>query len=79
MEWVQGFDSFIGAITTRRNTLVKPYSVTIYYSGSKTYCVDSSNDSEAEDDARGIFYDDSGNLEDIEITDIDTTEDDPNE
>ncbi len=78
MEWVQGFDSFIGAITTRKEKM-KPYSITIYYSGSKTYCVDSSNDSEAEDMARDIFYDDSGNLEDIEITDIETTEDDPNE
>ena len=79
MEWVQGFDSFIGAITTRKNTMVKPYSVTIYYSGSMTYCVDSSDDSEAEEDAQELFYNDAGGLEDIEITDIETTEDDPDE
>ena len=78
MEWVQGFDSFIGAITTRKEKM-KPYSVTIYYSGSMTYCVDSSDDSEAEETASEMFYNDAGDLEDIEITDIETTEEDPNE
>lgn len=59
--------------------MIKPYSITIYYSGSMTYCVDSHSSDEAEETASEMFYNDSGNLKDIEITDIETTEDDPNE
>lgn len=58
---------------------MKPYTVTIYYSGSMSYCVDSGNAEDAEEIANDMFQNDSGDLEDIEITDIETTEEDPNE
>lgn len=56
---------------------MKPYSVTVYFSGSKTYCVDAHNDEDAEEFALDMFADD--NDMDAEITDIDMCEDDPDE
>lgn len=56
---------------------MKPYSVTIYFSGSKTYCVDAADDGDAEEFALDMFADD--NDMDAEVTDIDMCEDDPDE
>lgn len=56
---------------------MKPYSITIYYSGSKTYCVDADNPGDAEEFALDEFADD--NTMDAEVTDIDLTEEDPDE
>lgn len=56
---------------------MKPYSVTIYFSGSKTYCVDATNPDDAEEFALDEFADD--NTMDCEVTDVDLTEDDPDE
>lgn len=56
---------------------MKPYTVTIYYSGSKTYCVDADNPGDAEEFALDEFADD--NTMDAEVNDVDLTEDDPDE
>jgi hypothetical protein len=56
---------------------MKPYSVTIYFSGSKTYFVDADNPEDAEEFALDEFADD--NSMDAEVTDTDLTEDDPDE
>jgi hypothetical protein len=56
---------------------MKPYSVTIYYSGSKSYCVDAREAGDAEQFALDMFADD--NHMDAEVTDIDLSEDDPDE
>lgn len=56
---------------------MKPFTVTIYYSGSKTYCVDADNPGDAEEFALDEFADD--NTMDCEVTDVDLTEDDPDE
>lgn len=56
---------------------MKPYSVTIYFSGSKTYCVDADNPDDAEEFALDEFADD--NTMDAEVTGTDLTEDDPDE
>jgi len=54
-----------------------PFTVTIYYSGSKTYCVDAENPGDAEEFALDEFADD--NTMDAEVTDVDLCEEDPDE
>lgn len=56
---------------------MRPYSVTVYFSGSKTYLVDAHNPEDAEEFALDEFSDD--NTMEAEITDIDLTEEDPDE
>jgi hypothetical protein len=56
---------------------MKPYSVTIYFSGSKTYCVDASEPGDAEEFALDEFAAD--NDMDAEVTDIELSEEDPDE
>ena len=56
---------------------MRPYSVTVYYSGSKTYCVDAHNPEDAEEMALDYFAEDD--TMDSEVTDVELTEEDPDE
>lgn len=53
---------------------LKPYEVTVYFSGSHTFYISATDDGEAEDLAQDELADLAGELE-YEVTDIESCED----